>query len=426
VDDRHLAKWKARLADASRLKIGLVWAGHPSHVRDRERSISLKSLKSLFRIDGVRLFSLQKGPASAEIEAFTECIQDLSTELVDFSDTAAAIQQLDLVISVDTAVAHLAGALARPVWLLLPGGCDFRWMEGRSDSPWYPTMRLFRQACRGDWTAVVRDLDAALRERGAGPCLPSVFEQPDSNGTTSNSRRLAAVLENDRQPCSAVAETCAGIIHYLREDHVIAESIRCYGEYLQPALDEILRLLPRGAAIVEVAANCGIHALAMAAAIGSTGHVLVYEGRTLHRRLLHQNIVANKASNITFMRRSVKCSSIDSGSETIDQLALERLELLKINAPALYSGVIEGAADTIWRLRPLLALTGVDPRDLAVPVQSMRDFGYRCWRMDRSHFNPNNFYGCKEDVHRGQIATTLFGIAEEKEVDMSSRGLHAI
>src|SRR5205823_7562035 len=114
---------------------------------------------------GVRFFSLQKGSAAKEIASLPAFpIEDLSAELENFSDTAAVIHELDLVISVDTAVAHLAGALARPVWMLLPKPCDFRWLDQRIDSPWYPTMRLFRQTHRGDWDDVIRRAADALME----------------------------------------------------------------------------------------------------------------------------------------------------------------------------------------------------------------------------------------------------------------------
>ena len=168
--DEHLAKWKKRLGETSTFKVGLVWAGHPNHLRDWERSIPLKALMPLAGVEGVRLFSLQKGDASAELASVSDlAVEDLSPDLSDFSDTAAAIQCLDLIISVDTAVAHLAGALARPVWLLLPKVGDFRWLESRTDSSWYPTMRLFRQERRGEWGDVVVRVSEALKTVAEGP-----------------------------------------------------------------------------------------------------------------------------------------------------------------------------------------------------------------------------------------------------------------
>jgi tetratricopeptide (TPR) repeat protein len=146
------------------LDVGLVWAGKPSHKNDRNRSIPFKTLLPLLDLEGVRYSSLQMGPRADEVSALAAeaLIQPIGDRLRDFADTAAVLRGLDLVITVDTAVAHLAGALARPVWTLLPYSPDWRWLYKREDAPWYPTMRLFRQATPGDWDEVVDRVRAAL------------------------------------------------------------------------------------------------------------------------------------------------------------------------------------------------------------------------------------------------------------------------
>jgi hypothetical protein len=152
-----------------RRRVGIVWAGNPRHGKDRARSVALDHFAALARRDDVALYSLQVGARAAELAALDAPIGDLAPGLSDFADTAAALDALDLVITVDTAVAHLAGALARPVWTLLPVAPDWRWMLERDDSPWYPTMRLFRQASRGDWAGVFARVEAALNGlRGDG------------------------------------------------------------------------------------------------------------------------------------------------------------------------------------------------------------------------------------------------------------------
>ena len=145
-----------------RRRVGIVWAGNPKHGKDRARSCPLGHFARLARRDDVALYSLQVGAQAAELASLDAPIDDLAPGLTDFADTAAALDALDLVITVDTAVAHLAGALARPVWTLLPVAPDWRWMLERDDSPWYPTMRLFRQASRGDWDGVFARVEAAL------------------------------------------------------------------------------------------------------------------------------------------------------------------------------------------------------------------------------------------------------------------------
>lgn len=155
-----------RLKPSAALKVGLVWAGNPEHANDWRRSLSLAYLLPLLQQPGVSWYSLQVGPATREIKrlGLSDEIQDLSPQLQDFADTADAINQLDLVISVDTAVAHLAGALGKPVWILLPAGADWRWLEHRTDSPWYPSARLFRQPWPGNWVGVVMAVRGALAE----------------------------------------------------------------------------------------------------------------------------------------------------------------------------------------------------------------------------------------------------------------------
>ncbi len=161
----RLTKWQTWLAPARRPRIGLAWSGNPGHERDRERSIRLRALLPLLDT-GATVISLQKDvrPDDAAVLGERGDILNAGGEFADFSDTAAVISQLDLVISVDTSVAHLAGALGRPVWILLTRMPDFRWLLDRDDSPWYPSARLFRQDRDRAWDPVVARVRAALGE----------------------------------------------------------------------------------------------------------------------------------------------------------------------------------------------------------------------------------------------------------------------
>jgi len=157
IDPSGVTTFERQIASMPGLKVGLVWAGNPKKRTDRDRSLTLSTLGPILALPDIVFFSLQKGSRAAEAAAgpLAGRIIDLGANLNDFADTAAAMSCLDLVISVDTAVAHLAGALAKPVWTLLPFAPDWRWLLDRDDSPWYPTMRLFRQPYRGDWASVV-------------------------------------------------------------------------------------------------------------------------------------------------------------------------------------------------------------------------------------------------------------------------------
>jgi tetratricopeptide (TPR) repeat protein len=169
-------RWRTRLAHMPGLKVGLAWAGNPEHVNDHRRSIDLKLLQPLFAVHGASFASLQVGQRSADLKKLqraekgkdvAHAIEDLGPALTDFVDSAGAMSALDLVITVDTSFAHLAGALGKPVWVLLPWVTDWRWMFDREDNPWYPTMRLFRQKRGEDWNDIIprvaQELEAAVK-----------------------------------------------------------------------------------------------------------------------------------------------------------------------------------------------------------------------------------------------------------------------
>jgi hypothetical protein len=171
ADPLAAAAWRERLAalapgapDAQR-RIGLVWAGNPLHHFDTFRSVPLEALQPLAALDGHAWFALQKGPGVAQLASVAPDwphLVALGDELHDFAATAALIENLDLVITVDTSVAHLAGALGKPVWVLLAAQPDWRWGMGSAESVWYPSARLFRQTTLGDWRGVVAELALAL------------------------------------------------------------------------------------------------------------------------------------------------------------------------------------------------------------------------------------------------------------------------
>jgi len=152
---------------ATGLRVGVAWTGNPGHPKNRARSVPLDLLEPLFGLEGIHFFSLQMGPAAAELANRKARITDLAPVTTDMADTAAQMAQLDLIVSIDTSMAHLAGALARPLWLLLPSVPDWRWLLDREDCLWYPTARLFRQPITGDWPSVIEKVRVGLLELAA-------------------------------------------------------------------------------------------------------------------------------------------------------------------------------------------------------------------------------------------------------------------
>ena len=167
ADPKRIESWQPRIQSLPGFKVGLCWQGSPTFKNDEFRSIPLANFAALTAVPGVTFVSLQKGPGEEQIEPNRarlplHVFADLDRDAT-FVDTAAILQHLDLLITSDTATAHLAGALGRPVWVLVSVGGDWRWLTNRSDSPWYPSMRLFRQKAFADWTGVFTDVAAALR-----------------------------------------------------------------------------------------------------------------------------------------------------------------------------------------------------------------------------------------------------------------------
>jgi tetratricopeptide (TPR) repeat protein len=435
VDPEKRESWRKRMAPDARLKVGLVWAGNPSHERDRYRSMALSQLDSLFGVEGVQFYSLQKERRIGDVAHLPDGVElvDLAPGLEDFCDTAAAIGALDLLITVDTAVAHIAGALAKPVWVMLPAGADFRWLTERNDSPWYPTMRLFRQRRLGEWESVTESIRGALLDAvsARGACdlpralLPSAGPRGDS--------MLAAAAQLIRlEKLCRICSTRYGMIQYHEQHELLARSLRSYGEWLQPQLDLLGKLLRPGATVVEVHSGIGVHTLGLAALIGPDGYLLAYEADPRRRRMLSENVRVNASKNVcTVMQRiligeegrSANDVLSDAGvvdeassiSDTIDDLLLKRLDLLKLNEGADARQILAGAADTLWRLRPFVFIGLDDDADLTALAEHVKSFSYRVWRVRVPYFVPENFKRCEVDLTAGAVQPALLAVPEETQ-----------
>ncbi len=362
-DPVRMAEWAERVPQDELLNVGLVWAGSPGHLRDRFRSLTLASLAPLADIDGVRFHFLQKGPAAAEAAAPPDRFKgnDQGPLLRDFSDTAALLSQLDLLIGVDTSVVHLAAGLGKPVWVLLPTPADFRWLEDREDSPWYPTMRLFRQRQLGDWEDVIARVKAALAMR-VQQRVSRVSDVDQMTATIIGNvvqRPLGADVARTSKTLSQVAQTRAGLMQFFPGQPLVGTSIERYGEYRQLQLDRLLSAVIPGATLIEAGAGVGAHAIPLGARLGFAGHVILYESDELLRRVLQQNLHSGNVTNATLMRRVLGGSRCE-GQDTIDELRLERLDWIKLGDRVPASDTLEGAVEALWHLRPNLFIELAD------------------------------------------------------------------
>ncbi|HUE96329.1 MAG TPA: tetratricopeptide repeat protein, partial [Longimicrobiaceae bacterium] len=259
-----------RIEPSRRLRVGLVWGGGAPTPTLAWRSLQLEQLRPLLEIEGIDFYSLQKGDAASQLQAFplSDRIVDLGPDLHDFTDTAAAIEDLDLVVSIDTSVAHLAGALGKPVWILLIRSADWRWLADRDDSPWYGSARLFRQRTNGEWAAVVEQVRGALKtlaEAHAGPNSDSDHGRAILGGgdveevcTEIRSQQTLA----DGTPRFSIPVPIRFLSDPRRLQHLQAE---LSGEGVDPELRRFLDdELRSGDVFVDLAANWGFAALSAA------------------------------------------------------------------------------------------------------------------------------------------------------------------
>ncbi|WP_124329555.1 FkbM family methyltransferase [Desulfonema ishimotonii] len=466
VDETIREKWRARVGDAEGLKVGIVWAGNPTHKKDRLRSIPPDSLEPVLNVPGVRFFSLQKGEQAEALrqhEAIGRRVTDLAPDLTDFAETAGAISALDLVISVDTAVAHLAGALGVPVWVLLPFVPDWRWLLEGEGTPWYPTMRLFRQTAHAQWEPVFERVVAALGEAASSfpektaalvPLQKSSDEGPGkfSVQLSDNNKNRADMLtdmknQTDTNKITGIRQCCHGIMMYLRKDMYVGRSLELYGEFSEGETDIFRQLIHPGDVIIEAGANIGAHTVFLAKTVGPKGFVIAYEPQRFIHQILCANIALNEMPNVHARQAAVGSAegrisvpALDYGQtynfggvslgqspssgesvpvETIDSLKLPRLRLIKADVEGMESEVIRGGRNTIEKLRPVLYVENDRKEKSEALIALIQELNYRLWWHLPPLFNPNNFAGCRENVFGKIVSVNLLCIPRESPANIT-------
>lgn len=248
-DPALVEAWRPRVRDLPGFKVGVCWQGSPTFVGDSWRSVPLRHYAAFAKVPGVTLVCLQKLDGLDQAEALRDEVPMVSFPEMDangaFTDTAAIVQHLDLVITSDTAVAHLTGALGRPGWVMLNTGCDWRWGEGAPECVWYPTLRLFRQKELGDWPAVAAEVAEALRAAAAGgpvapprPRRPAAVEAPVAAGEVIDKITILQIkAERIADPSKL-----ANVRHELDRLTVVWERIAVPSAELDAAVAELKRV----------------------------------------------------------------------------------------------------------------------------------------------------------------------------------------
>ncbi len=389
-------RWERRLASVRRPRVGVVWAGRPDQPRDASRSMRLSQLLPILRVRGVEFCSLQKGPSEAQIGDLPAdvSVSPLGASFEDLDDLVAAMSRMDLVISVCTGPAHIAGAMGLPVWTMVCEPPDMRWMAGRDDSPWYPTMRIFRQRVAGEWSDVVERVAAELERGGPGvlgaPAV-GIAAMPDARRDTDDDaedRGLAQVVETPFG--TLMMDVDAGAL----EHAALAASSP------GPHFERLLALARPADVIVVLGAGTGVETVPMGGVVGPTGHLYAHEPDARARSMLVQNLAVNGIGHVTVLEgplRGAGTGADDAGADGLDDLWLDRLDGIFANDGTAAETIVEGGIETIWRCRPWFVLACSDEGVEHRVAERLRECSYRTWSLDSSvaAYGPSESGGAK-------------------------------
>ncbi|HXJ02835.1 MAG TPA: FkbM family methyltransferase, partial [Micropepsaceae bacterium] len=422
AEDDLIAKWKDRIGEHG-FKIGIAWQGNPKGKIDQGRSIPLSEYVPLSGVPGVRLISLQKTHGLDQLSALPDGTvetlgEDFDTGPDAFVDTASVMSHLDLIITSDTSIAHLAGALGRPTWVALKHIPDWRWLLDREDSPWYPTMRLFRQQTDGDWKPVFakieQELDAlrsdrrTLPDRRVSETVISPSERKSAEPEASASAARRPLLEN----ANLRLKRCKhGTMMFYANDTYIGRSLDLYGEFSEGEMALFERFLQPGMTVVDAGANIGVHTLYFAQKVGPSGRVVAFEPQRVLHQILCGNVALNLHANVLAVNaglgaepgsialppidyaRGGNFGGIDLGRHetgeqvpvrTLDSCGFAACHLIKIDVEGMEQWVLEGAKTLLKEHQPLLYVENDRPEKSRDLIQWLLSNGYRLyWHLPR-------------------------------------------
>jgi FkbM family methyltransferase len=444
VDHAH---WESRIGGDA-LRVGIVWAGNPATKRDRFRSPGLSSVAPLFSVAGVDFIALQV--ADHHASPLPPNVLDLGKEVADLADTAAIMTGLDLMISSCTAPLHLAGALGVRTWAMIPFAPYFPWLLERTDSPWYPSMRLYRQEQAGqDWSNVVSriadDLAALVMSRQdrsprrltegdiGTPFAGTGHGAPPAGLFTTATTIPNRVISQGKEGCNELASCGGGLMLYNRNDIYIGASLREYGEFSGEE-SELFRLIVQpGRTVLDVGANIGPHTVELSRLVGPAGLVYAFEPQRLIFQLLCANVALNSCTNVFTHQAAVGALSdtllvpwldpahshnfgglslLDSRKGelvpliTIDSLGLQDCQFIKLDVEGMETEALRGAVATIGRFRPILYVENDRQAQSAGLIELLQTYAYRMYwhlpplyRTNNLRANTKNIFGNKVSVN---------------------------
>jgi len=456
-------RWSERLAAYDGFRVGINWQGSPDFHADRQRSIPLQAFAPLAAIPGVRLFSLQKGFGSEQVAALNgqfevvDFADELDTDSGPFMDTAALMRNMDLMISSDTSVPHLAGALGVETWLALSLSPDWRWLLDREDSPWYPSMRLFRQKNLGDWDDVFERIASVLRDRldnqhassdtSVGDVGAIESAQPVEAASHSASETATPECRQDT-PIHASGfnkvQACRhGVMLFNKNDVYIGRSLERYGEFSQGELEMFERFMGPGDTVLEAGANIGAHTVRLAQLVGESGAVYAFEPQRIVFQSLCANVALNSITNVFAHQAAlgkeigeVIVPALDYGNEnnfgglglgaysrgesvpvvTVDGLELSDCRFIKIDVEGMEQDVLQGARETIKQYRPVLYVENDRAEHSSALIALIMDLGYRLYWHLPNMFRPVYFYEDAKNIFGEIVSVNMIGVPEESSL----------
>lgn len=442
--------------ETSAFRVGLCWKGNPKHARDEFRSMGFENLTPLLGVPGVEFVSLQMHDAESGLPNLRDLCHD-------WADVADQMADVDLIISVDTGMAHLAGALGKPVWVLISTLSDWRWGTEGTQTPWYPSMQLYRQMDTGDWRSVV--------ERVKHQLIHSLLP-----GRTSAETEVVALLhqqapaafsqtaqfENAGLHAAIVTRDCRyGPMTFYPTDQWLGRSLELYGEWSEGEVELFRHLLKPGDVVVEAGANIGAHTVALAEIVGIEGAVWAFEPQPTVFPVLHENVIRNCAG-VRMVKRALGadfrevvmeafdahnpggCAIADSaypiteqppsGAPVVEQNPLDyyhlgRLDFLKADCEGHELDVLKGAEATIARCRPLIYAENDREGSTQTLSLWLTEHNYRLYQHKIPLYNPNNSRGNPVNVFGGIVSAMILAVPTERKdlrLDTLGNGLDRI